>query len=210
MSSSIEPGELFIVSAPSGAGKTSLIAGLLERHSELALSVSDTTRPPRRDEADGHPYHFLDHDGFRRGIERGDYLEHAEVFGNYYGTRREQVESLWTAGRNVLLEIDVQGADQIRQALSNTCAIFILPPSMEALEARLTGRGLDEPEVIERRLKQARTEMQAWTRFDYLVVNDDFDQASRELSAIVTAWPLRTPRQARIHQELIGTLLEEE
>ena len=189
-------GDLYIISAPLGAGKTSLISSLLQRHPELALSVSDTTRPAREGEVDGQHYHFLDPEDFRAGIDRGDYLEHAEVFGNFYGTRREQVAAFWAAGRPVLLEIDVQGADQVRRSLEDTCAIFVLPPSPEALRERLEKRGKDTPEVIQRRLDEARGEMSAWPRFDFLVINDDFEKALDELSSILTAWPLRTNRQS--------------
>jgi guanylate kinase len=202
-SSDNRTGDLYVVAAASGTGKTSLIAALLERCPGLALSVSDTTRPARRGEIDGQHYHFVDVDAFRQGIEASRYLEHAEVFGNYYGTSRERVEALWREGRDVLLEIDVQGAAQVRQAHPDACAIFILPPSMAALGERLHGRGLDEPEVIRRRLDEARREIGACGDFDWLVVNDDFDQAVSELAAIVTAWPLRRARQSwRVRQLL--------
>jgi guanylate kinase len=188
-------GELFVIAAASGTGKTSLIAALLERVPGLALSVSDTTRPARRGEVDGEHYHFIDVEHFRRGIEQQHYLEHAEVFGNYYGTSRERVAELWARDRHVLLEIDVQGAAQVRRHHAEACMIFILPPSMAALEERLHGRGLDEPEVIRRRLDEARREIGACDDFDWLVVNDDFERAVEELAAIVTAWPLRRARQ---------------
>lgn len=207
MSSSDLPGELFIIAAPSGAGKTSLIASLLKRHPDIALSVSDTTRKPRQGEVEGEHYHFLDRAAFVQGIEQGKYLEHAEVFGNFYGTRREHVESRRVQGRQVLLEIDIQGAAQVRKAVPDACGIFILPPSLGALEGRLHGRGLDEPAVIRRRLEEARNEMQAWKDFDFVVVNDDFDQACDELSAIVTAWCLRIARQKKAQQGLIEQLL---
>lgn len=189
-------GELFVIAAASGTGKTSLIAALLKRCPQLALSVSDTTRPARRGEIDGQHYHFIDIETFRQGIEQQRYLEHAEVFGNYYGTSCERVGRLWEQGRHALLEIDVQGAAQVRRHHADACMIFILPPSMAALEERLHGRGLDEPEVIRRRLDEARREIGACGDFDWLVVNDDFDQAVAELAAIVTAWPLRHARQS--------------
>ncbi len=199
----LNTGELFVIAAASGTGKTSLIAALLERCPQLALSVSDTTRPARRGEVDGQHYHFLDVDSFRQGISEQRYLEHAEVFGNYYGTSRERVKALWEAGRHALLEIDVQGAAQVRAAHADACMIFILPPSMATLSERLNGRGLDEPEVIQRRLDEARHEIGACGDFDWLVVNDDFDRAVDELAAIVTAWPLRQKRQsARVRQLL--------
>lgn len=188
-------GELFVIAAPSGAGKTSLIQALLASCGQLALSVSDTTRPARRGEIDGEHYHFIDKETFRRGIEQHRYLEHAEVFGNYYGTSRERVQGLWDRGRDVLLEIDVQGAAQVRRRHPDSCSVFILPPSMATLEQRLNDRGLDQPDVIRRRLVEARREIEACGEFDWLVVNDDFERAADELSAIVTAWPLRRERQ---------------
>ncbi len=202
-SSARTAGDLFVIAAASGTGKTSLIAALLERCPRLALSVSDTTRPARRGEIDGQHYHFVDVDAFRKGIEASRYLEHAEVFGNYYGTSRERVEALWREGRDVLLEIDVQGAAQVRQAHPDAGMVFILPPSLSTLGERLHGRGLDEPEVIRRRLDEARREIGACGDFDWLVVNDDFDRAVSELAAIVTAWPLRRARQSwRVRQLL--------
>ena len=194
-SSSPSAGDLFVIAAASGTGKTSLIAALLERCPKLALSVSDTTRPARRGEVDGQHYRFIDVETFRLGIADQRYLEYAEVFGNYYGTARDQVETHWAEGRDVLLEIDVQGADQVRRAHPDVCSIFILPPSMAALGERLHGRGLDEPEVIARRLDEARREIGACGDFDWLVVNDDFERTVDELVGIVNAWPLRRARQ---------------
>ncbi|QOC22812.1 guanylate kinase [Wenzhouxiangella sp. AB-CW3] len=187
-------GELYVISAASGTGKTSLIAALLERCPQLALSVSDTTRPARRGEIDGQHYHFIDAEDFRQGIAQQRYLEHAEVYGNYYGTSRERVEQAWASGRDVLLEIDVQGAEQVRQAFPDAALIFILPPSMATLEARLKGRGLDEPAVVQRRLDEARGEIAACEQFDWLLINDDFDRAVDDLEAVIAAWPLRRRR----------------
>jgi guanylate kinase len=198
-------GQLYLIAAPSGAGKTSLMRALLEKCPRLALSVSDTTRPARTGEVDGEQYHFVDVESFRRGIEAGDYLEHAEVYGNFYGTRRDRVEALWAQGRDVLLEIDVQGAAQVREAFPEVCSIFILPPSMRVLAERLKGRDSDAPEVIARRLSEARREIEACGGFRWMVVNDDFDQALSELLAVVTAWPLRRARQ----QTRISKLLDE-
>lgn len=195
--------ELFVVAAPSGAGKTSLIRALLERCPNLALSVSDTTRAPRQGEVDGQHYHFIDVATFQKGVEEGRYLEHAEVFGNHYGTSREHVGELWRQGRDVLLEIDVQGAEQVRAAHTTACTIFILPPSMQTLAERLERRGLDSPEVIRRRLGEAQREIRACGMFDWLVVNDEFDRAASELAAIVTAWPLRRERQSHRINELL-------
>ncbi|NDY94260.1 guanylate kinase [Wenzhouxiangella limi] len=188
-------GELYVIAAPSGTGKTSLLRALLARLDHLALSVSDTTRPPRVGEIDGEQYHFVDIETFRGGIEQGRYLEYAEVFGNYYGTDRSRVEALWARGRSVLLEIDVQGAAQVARHFPEACSIFILPPSMAALAERLRSRGSDAEEVIRRRLGEARREIEACRDFSWMVVNDDFDAALAELVAIVSAWPQRRSRQ---------------
>jgi guanylate kinase len=199
-------GELYVIAAPSGTGKTSLIRALLQRMDRLALSVSDTTRPPRAKEVDGQQYHFLDQDAFRRGIAENRYLEHAEVFGNLYGTSRDRVQKLWDEDRDVLLEIDVQGAEQVIRHFPEACTIFILPPSMATLGQRLTDRNSDSPAVIRRRLGEARREIEACSGFRWLVVNDDFDRALEELVAIISAWPLRQARRAsRVRQLLDET-----
>ncbi|TVQ40807.1 MAG: guanylate kinase [Wenzhouxiangella sp.] len=199
-------GELYLIAAPSGAGKTSLMRALLERCPRLALSVSDTTRPARTGEVDGEQYHFVDRAAFEAGIAAGDYLEHAEVFGNYYGTRRDRVEALWAAGKDVLLEIDVQGAAQVRDRFPGLCSIFILPPSMDELARRLNQRGSDSAEVIRRRLSEARREIEACSQFRWMVVNDVFERALDELESICTAWPLRRARQ----QARVAKLLDED
>lgn len=198
-------GDLFLIAAPSGAGKTSLMRALLQQCPKLALSVSDTTRPARPGEVDGEQYHFATVEEFKHGIENGDYIEYAEVYGNFYGTRRDRVEALWRSGCDVLLEIDVQGADQILRSHPDVCTIFILPPSMAVLAERLRARGSDSPEVIARRLGEARREIEACGDFRWMVVNDDFDQALADLLAIVRAWPLRRQRQ----QRLVDGLLDE-
>jgi guanylate kinase len=190
-------GELYLVAAPSGAGKTSLMRALMARCPNLALSVSDTTRPARRGEIDGEQYHFVSIEEFRAGIDAGDYLEHAEVFGNFYGTRKDRVEALWQAGRDVLLEIDVQGARQVREQYPGLCSMFILPPSMAVLAERLRGRDTDSEEVIARRLREARAELEDCGDFRWMVVNDDFETALDDLTAIVRVWPLRRIRQQR-------------
>ncbi len=190
-------GELYVIAAPSGTGKTSLIRALLKRLPGLALSVSDTTRSPRAGEVAGQQYHFIDETAFREGIAAGRYLEHAEVFGNLYGTARERVQQLWDEGHDVLLEIDVQGAEQVMAYFPDACTIFILPPSMATLAQRLINRNSEAPAVIRRRLAEARSEIAACRNFRWLVVNDDFDCAVKELVAIVSAWPLRQTRRSR-------------
>jgi guanylate kinase len=207
MSSEPLPGELYVIAAPSGAGKTSLINSALAAFPRLAFSVSDTTRPIRRGEVDGEHYHFVSPETFRERVAAARYLEHAEVFGNGYGTDRAQVEARWAEGRDVLLEIDVQGAEQVRRSHPGACAIFILPPSLETLKARLTSRGTDRPEVIERRLSEARTEISASGMFDWIIVNDDFDTAREQLASIIRAWPMRRQRQAHRHRRLLDELL---
>ena len=196
-------GELYVIAAPSGTGKTSLIRALLGRLDRLALSVSDTTRAPREGEVDGQQYHFLSRETFQRGIEENRYLEHAEVFGNLYGTSRDRVEALWEQGKDVLLEIDVQGAEQVIRHYPQACLIFILPPSMAALAQRLVQRRSDSSEAIRRRLGEARGEIQACRAFQWLVINDDFDLALDELLAIVSAWPLRHSRRAARVRQLL-------
>jgi guanylate kinase len=188
-------GILFIVSAPSGAGKTSLVKALLARDAGLSLSVSCTTRPPRAGEQDGVHYHFIDEARFRHCIREGDFLEYAEVFGNLYGTREADVREALAAGRDLILEIDWQGARQVRERFRSAVGIFILPPSIAELERRLRGRGTDSDEVIEGRMAQARDEMAHLDEYGYLVVNDGFDVALDALAAIVVAERQRLERQ---------------
>lgn len=176
---------LFVISAPSGAGKTSLVRALMEREPDLRFSISYTTRPQRPGEHDGQHYFFVAPDEFRRMIEENAFLEHACVFDNYYGTARAQVESLLAAGHGVVLEIDWQGARQVRAAMPESVGIFILPPSRAELERRLRGRGTDSETVIRRRLADAATDLSHWSEFQYVVVNDDFAAALRALSDIV-------------------------
>jgi guanylate kinase len=176
---------LWVISAPSGAGKTSLVRALLAARSNLAVSVSHTTRRQRPNEVDGRDYHFVDIPRFEQMVAAGAFLEHARVFDNYYGTGRAQLEAQLAAGQDVLLEIDWQGARQVRAALPSCTTIFILPPSRAALGQRLQGRGTDSPEVIARRLADAVADMSHWREFDYVVVNDRFDQAVAELLAIL-------------------------
>jgi guanylate kinase len=178
-------GRLFVVSAPSGAGNTSLVKALLARDPALAVSISHTTRKPRPHEVDGREYHFVSIPEFQELIARGAFLEHAQVFDNYYGTSRETVERLLSAGTDVVLEIDWQGAQQVRRAMPDSVSIFILPPSRRALEERLTQRQTDSPEVIARRLRDAVADMRRYSEFDYVVVNDRFERAVEELASIV-------------------------
>ncbi len=178
-------GRLWIVSAPSGAGKTSLVRELCRRQPELEMSVSYTTRTQRPKETDGHDYHFVDEARFQAMAANGDFLEHAQVFGNYYATGRADVQAILDRGRNVILEIDWQGARQAREAMPGAGSIFILPPSFEELERRLRGRGSDSEEVIQRRLSEARDDMGHWAEFGYVVINDDFGEAADALEMIL-------------------------
>lgn len=199
-------GTLYIISAPSGAGKTSLVKELVEADPLLRVSISHTTRPKRPAEVDGVNYHFVDRDTFLEMAGAGGFLEHAEVFGNYYGTSELWVDQQLAQGIDVILEIDWQGAQQVRR-LKSCVSIFILPPSREVLRQRLTGRGQDAPEVIERRMAQAAAEASHYGEYDYLVINDDFQQALAELRAIILAQRLRTERQQQVHQALLSGLL---
>lgn len=175
-----------MIAAPSGAGKTSLVRALMERHRGLGFSVSFTTRQRRPTEVDGRDYHFVSRDQFDRMASAGEFIEHADVFGNGYGTGREQVERALASGQDLILEIDWQGARQVRERLPEAIDIFVLPPSRAALERRLRGRGTDSAGVIARRLSESVAEMQHWAEFRYVVVNDDFDRALAELESIVT------------------------
>jgi len=183
--SSTPTGHLFVIAAPSGAGKTSLVKALLAQEPSARFSISYTTRKMRPNEVDGRDYFFVDHPTFERMVAAGEFLEHAQVFDNYYGTARAQVEQLLAQGANVILEIDWQGAQQIRQVMKECRSIFILPPSRAELEHRLRGRGTDEEAVIQRRLRDAVSDMGHWAEFDYVVVNADFEQALSELKAVV-------------------------
>ena len=200
-------GTLFIVSAPSGAGKTSLLAKLLEQTETLCLSISHTTRPIRPGEVDGVNYHFTDRTQFVRMVEQGRFLEHAEVFGNFYGTSADWVTTTLRGGKDVILEIDWQGAQQIRRLVPETISIFILPPSLPVLAERLRGRGQDGEDVIARRLAGARDEISHYGEYDYLVVNDDFDRALADMAAIFRAERQRTERQMTGRVDLLSDLL---
>jgi guanylate kinase len=200
---------LLIVSAPSGAGKTSLVAALLEQDPRLVVSVSHTTRPRRPRERDGVNYHFVDAGRFAAMVDAGEFLEHAEVFGNRYGTAASTVDAERGRGHDVILEIDFQGAAQVRERYPDAVSIFILPPSTAALANRLTGRGEDEDTVIRQRLDKARWEMSHYRDYDYLVVNDDFDVALADLLGIVRAERLKRTRQEAGLESLLRDLLEE-
>jgi len=178
-------GRLFVIAAPSGAGKTSLVRALMEREPGLRFSISYTTRKQRPNEVQGRDYFFVTREEFDRMIAADEFLEHATVFDNSYGTARRQVEESLAAGQDLILEIDWQGAQQIRRALPECLSIFILPPSRAELERRLRGRGTDSEEVIQRRLRDAASDMGHWREFEFVVVNDDFETALAELQAIV-------------------------
>jgi guanylate kinase len=201
-------GSLFIVSAPSGAGKTSLVEALLAADPTVKKSVSYTTRAPRPGEANGQHYHFVTTEEFERMRARGGFLETAVVHGHLYGTSRDAVESECAAGYDVLLEIDWQGAAQIRKLKPEAVAIFVLPPSMAVLEARLHGRGQDAPDVIARRLGAARGEIAHAREFDYVIINDDFNRAAQDLISILRAERLKLARQLVRNTDLINSLVD--
>ena len=198
---------LFIVSAPSGAGKTSLLKALMEQDRGIHVSVSHTTRAMRPGERDGVDYHFVDHDSFTGMIGKGGFLEHAQVFDNFYGTSEQAVREQMGQAADVVLEIDWQGARQVRQRFPDAVSIFILPPSQEALRQRLDGRGQDSSEIIERRMREARTEMAHYPEYDYLIINDVFDQALQDLHAVVVAQRLRQSVQSSRLQGQLQALL---
>ena len=202
-------GCLYILSAPSGAGKTSLVAALLERIEDLEVSVSHTTRNPRPGEKDGVNYHFVSQEEFQTLVDQGAFFESAEVFGNFYGTAQKSVEERLAAGKDVILEIDWQGAQQVRKQMPQALSVFILPPSQAALKQRLTQRGQDAAEVIAGRMQQARSEMSHYPEYDYLVVNDDFEQAVKELEAIFISNRLSLARQQQAHKNLLLSLLSQ-
>lgn len=207
MSGTPASGTLFIVAAPSGAGKSTLVNALLAREPEIALSISHTTRAPRAGESEGHHYHFVDRATFEREIAAGEFLEHAEVFGNLYGTARSAVEPMLASGRDVLLEIDWQGARQVRAAKPDCVSIFVLPPSRAELERRLRARASDSEAIIERRLAESREEISHAHEFDCVIVNDEFDEALQQMQAIVGAVRASRSLPCERHAALIARLL---
>ena len=202
-------GTLYIVAAPSGAGKSSIVNAVLQRVPDVALSISYTSRAPRPGERHAQHYHFIGKDEFERMIAAGDFFEYALVHGDYKGTARQSVLPLLEKGFDVLLEIDWQGARQVRAQIPEAKGIFILPPSKQALEARMRSRGQDSEAVIAQRLSAAREEMSHYREFDYVVVNEHFDQAVQEVASIFTAQRLRADRQSLQHRGLIQHLLND-
>ena len=200
-------GTLFTVSAPSGAGKTSLVKALAEAMPQVQVSVSHTTRAMRPGEVDGTNYHFVSRPQFTAMLEQGEFLEQAEVFGNHYGTCRQWVDQTLSRGQDVILEIDWQGAEQVRRQLPGAVGVFILPPSRQTLRQRLTGRGQDDAEIIERRMREAIAEMSHYVEADYLIINDDFDTALAQFQAVITARRLSLERQKHDRQQLLMDLL---
>ena len=199
-------GVLFIVSSPSGGGKTSLVRTLLEAEPQLRLSVSYTTRPPRPGEEDGRDYHFVSAPVFERMLEAGEFLESAVIYGNRYGTSQKLIEREQAQGRDVVLEIDWQGAQQIRRVMRQVVSVFILPPSPEVLEARLRARGQDSEDVVARRLASAREEISHVSEYEYVIINDDFNRAALDLRSIIRAERLKLSRQLPRHGNLFNRL----
>ena len=199
-------GALFIVSSPSGGGKTSLVRALLEAEPEVQLSVSHTTRPARPGEVDGRDYYFVTPAVFKRMLEAGEFLESAEIYGNHYGTSQKWIERERESGHDVLLEIDWQGAQQVRRLLRPVVSIFVLPPSPEVLESRLKGRGQDSADVVRKRLAAARDEISHVGEYDYAIINDDFNRAALDLRSIVRAERLKLARQLARHSNVINRM----
>lgn len=200
-------GQLYIVSAPSGAGKTSLLTALREQLDQIVISVSHTTRAPREGETNGQHYHFVTVAEFQEQAAQENFLEYAQVFDNYYGTSRLAVNELLAQGKDVILEIDWQGAQQVRSRTDDALSIFILPPSKAALEQRLTGRGQDSDDIIQRRMRDAQSEMSHYPEYDYVVINDDFAVALEELKSIFQSQRLRLATQQQRSSELLAALV---
>jgi len=202
---SLTTGNLFTVSAPSGAGKTSLVRALVDRNKGLHVSVSHTTRAQRPGEEDGLNYHFVNRGTFETSAANGEFFEWAEVFGNLYGTARTEVTARLEQGMDIILEIDWQGAEQVKAAVPTSCSIFIVPPSLDTLRERLQGRGQDDNRTIENRMAEAKSELEHWREADYVVLNDSFDAALNDLESIIRSQHLRRENQAI---RLSGTLSE--
>jgi len=200
-------GTLYIVSAPSGAGKTSLVKALVDAQPQVRVSVSHTTRAMRPGEVDGVNYHFVSREEFLARLERNEFLEHAEVFGNLYGTSQRWLEQTLAEGYDLILEIDWQGAQQVRRLMPQAKSIFILPPTQEALRQRLNNRGQDSDEIIEKRMREAVSEMSHYVEYDYLVINDDFAHALIDLQSIFRANQLKQQAQQQRHARLLDELL---
>ncbi|ABP78167.1 guanylate kinase [Streptococcus pneumoniae] len=200
-------GTLYIVSAPSGAGKTSLVKALVDAQPQVRVSVSHTTRAMRPGEVDGVNYHFVSREEFLARLERNEFLEHAEVFGNLYGTSQRWLEQTLAEGYDLILEIDWQGAQQVRRLMPQAKSIFILPPTQEALRQRLNNRGQDSDEIIEKRMREAVSEMSHYVEYDYLVINDDFAHALIDLQSIFRANQLKQQAQQQRHARLLSELL---
>ena len=208
MSNSETPrGSLFIIAAPSGGGKTSLVNALLKHDPRLVLSISHSTRASRPGEINGQHYHFVSEAEYKQMIDNGDFVEHARVFDHYYGTNRNSLALQLDQGRDVILEIDWQGARQVRKVFPDCCLIFIIPPSLESLQKRLTGRGQDSEKVIQRRMRDARAEISHWAEFDHLVVNDNFDTALKELIAIIDDHRNQKPHKVNKNHQLLAQQL---
>ena len=199
-------GNLFIVTAPSGAGKTTLVRAMLTQNPRVHLSVSYTTRAPRPGEENGIDYHFVSPDEFMTKLNAGEFLESAEVYGNYYGTSEQWIRSMLAKDEDVLLEIDWQGAKQVRGLFAEAVGIFIVPPTLDALKARLVGRGQDHPDVVARRFAAACEDLSHVGEFDYVIINDDFDTALGDISAVLRAYRLRAPQQLTRYADLFTTL----
>lgn len=202
-------GNLFILSAPSGAGKSSLITALLKRHADMKVSVSHTTRQPRPGEENAVHYHFVTVDAFKALIDKNDFFEWAQVFENYYGTSKQAIETQLANGIDVFLDIDWQGARQVRELTPDVQTIFIVPPSKAELESRLNNRGQDSADVIASRMAKAQAETSHYNEYDYMIINDDFDTALSELETIVLSHRLKQSNQALKYQHLLTDLLKE-
>jgi len=200
-------GTLFIVAAPSGGGKTSLIRGLLELDAKLALSVSHTTRPARPGEEDGKHYHFVSVADYEQMVANGEFVEHAQVFDHFYGTSHAAITTKLSAGFDVLLDIDWQGARQVRDGFPGCCSIFIIPPSLEALRKRLERRGQDNARIIERRMRDAQAEISHWAEFDHVLINDEFDKALEQLHEIINDHRQQNPRKTDNESRRLAQLL---